>query len=89
MLMNDPTKKKGFAKLFSFASPKSLFPHSHMQVFFFFFFSPHKAGRSEVGNSSMPGSNKHFKGDVCFGFHKLISTKALNPLDRQGTEVHT
>lgn len=84
--MNDPAKKKGFAKLFSFASPKSLLILTCRSFFFFF---SHKAGRSEVGNSSMPGSNKHFKGDVCFGFHKLISTKALNPLDRQGTEVHT
>lgn len=86
MLMNGPAKKKGFAKLFCFASP-NLFPHSPTQVFFFF--SPHKEGRSEVGNSSMPGNNKHFKGDVCLGFHNLISMKALNPLDGQGIEMHT
>ena len=34
MLMNGPAKKKGFAKLFCFASP-NLFPHSPTQVFFF------------------------------------------------------
>ena len=85
MLMSGPAKKKGFAKLFCFASP-SLFPHSHTQVFFFF---PHEEGRSEVGNSTMPENKKHFKGDVCLGFHNLISMKALNPLDGQSTEMHT
>lgn len=62
MLMNYHAKKKGFAKLFSFSFPKTPFPHSHIQVFF------SQRGRSEVGNRSMPGNNKHVKGDVCFGF---------------------
>lgn len=38
MLMNYHARKKGFAKLFIFSSPKCPFPHSHMN----FFFSPTK-----------------------------------------------
>lgn len=51
VLMNFTAKRKTFAK-FSFSSPRTLFPHSHRQVF------PRpchpQRGRSEVGNSSMP-----------------------------------
>lgn len=84
MLMNYHAKKKGFAKLFIFSSPKSPFPHSHMHICFSFF---HKEADQKLATDQCQG---RINRDACFGFLSsrfFLSMRALNPLGRQGTKV--
>ena len=65
MLMNGPAKKKGFAKLFCFASP-NLFPHSPTQVFFFF--PPTKRADQKLATAQCLGIINILKEMCALGF---------------------
>lgn len=66
MLMNDPAKKKGFAKLFSFASPKSLLILTCRSFFFFFF--PTKRVDQKLATAQCQGVINILKEMCALGF---------------------